>query len=325
MKLGIAFVPDYVDLSILPEYAKSVESCGFHSLWIPEHFMHGEVFTLLGAAAVCTEKILLGTGIVCLPVRHPALTAMAASTLHKISRGRVVLGIGLGDESLMQNSLGIDTSKPLTLLQDAIAVIKTVFKGCGDYNGKIYRAIGLRCPPLENPPRVLIAAVGQKALRLAGQFADGVILTAFTTTEYIQHAVKTVREACLEHGRDPSELEYAAMVAAATEYQRQELKKLAATFLSLARRAETVLTKEQLEGLDLPTLRRLIALGEHNKVLEILDDRIVEEIAAVGNFNSIRLKLEKLTAAGITFPIPYPVGNPHPFLTQNFTKTIIKH
>jgi alkanesulfonate monooxygenase SsuD/methylene tetrahydromethanopterin reductase-like flavin-dependent oxidoreductase (luciferase family) len=165
----------------------------------------------------------------------------------------------------------------------------------------------------------------RQALRLAWQFADGVILTAFTTTEYIQHAVKTVREACLEHGRDPSELEYAAMVAAATEYQRQELKKLAATFLSLARRAETVLTKEQLKGLDLPTLRRLIALGEHNKVLEILDDRIVEEIAAVGNFNSIRLKLEKLTAAGITFPILYPVGNPHPFLTQDFTKTIIKH
>jgi len=322
MKVGIAFVPDYVDISILKDYAKSVELCGYHSLWVPEHFMHGEVFTMLGAAATCTEKIYLGTGIACIPVRHPALTAMAAASLHKISGGRAVLGIGLGDDSLMRNSLGINTSKPLELLQEAIQVVKTVFSGCGNFEGRRYRFAGLSCPALESPPKIFMAAVGWKTLRLAGQLADGVILTAFTTASYIEDAVKTVVQACEESGRDPGKLEYAAMVATAPVEQKHELKKLAAVYLSFPRRAETVLTEEQLESVDISALRKFVALNEYKKAVEILGDRLVEEVAAVGDASSVHARLKRLTAAGITLPILYPVGNPQQFLSPAFAKEI---
>jgi len=322
MKVGIAFVSDYSDPSLLPEYARDVEERGYHSLWVPEHFMYGDVFTMLGAAAASTKTIYLGTGIACIPVRHPALTAMAASTLHKISGGRAILGIGLGDESMMRNSLGIDISNPLEVLYEATEIVKTVFKGCGDYTGKRYRFMGLSCPPLENPPKVLIAAVGFKALQLAGRLGDGVVLTAFTATKYVEAAVKTVREACAEAGRDPSRLEYAAMIATAAAGQRRELKKLAAIYLSFPRRAETVLAREQLESLDMNELRRLVRLGAYGEALRMLNDEIVEDLSATGDANSVRDKLEKLKAIGITLPILYPVGNPQSFLNPDFVKKV---
>ena len=101
-----------------------------------------------------------------------------------------------------------------------------------------------------------------------------------------------------------------------------ELKKLAAIYLSFPRRAETVLAREQLESLDMNELRRLVRLGAYGEALRMLNDEIVEDLSATGDANSVRDKLEKLKAIGITLPILYPVGNPQSFLNPDFVKKV---
>ncbi|MEM2024028.1 MAG: LLM class flavin-dependent oxidoreductase [Candidatus Caldarchaeum sp.] len=309
MNVGIALIPEYIGLEKIPHYAVRAEKKGFHSVWIPEHHMHGDAFTLLSAAAAKTEKILLGTGVVSVFTRHPAITAMSIDTLNKVSGGRAILGIGLGDEQKLHHCFGYDVSRPTEALFEAVSIMKKYFAGRVDFEGKRFKAVGLSREFSEKPPKILIAAVGPKMLEVAGTLGDGVIFSALSSIPYIREAVRIVREACVNAGRDPEQLEYAGMVVSAAPKNMTELKKLAAMYLSWPHRAERVLIGELSDRVDVSNLKRLVAEGFLDEAVSQIDDSIIFELAIVTSRN-VETMLDRFFRAGLTLPILYPIGQP---------------
>lgn len=168
------------------DYAVEAERLGATSAWIPEYWAH-DALTPLGALAHATGTIRLGTAIVQLGTRTPALLAMSAMTLQELSHGRFVLGIGTSGPQVMEGWHGVPFSKPVTRTRETIDIIRAVTGGERlDYQGEIYRlplpgsdGVPLRsaAPPVGVP--VYVASLGPANLRLTGAMADGWIGNSF--------------------------------------------------------------------------------------------------------------------------------------------------
>jgi 5,10-methylenetetrahydromethanopterin reductase len=147
-----------------------------------------EVYTLLGALAVSTTRIRLGTAVTNPLTRHPSVTAAAFSTLAELSEGRASLGISVGDSAL--KSMNLEVAK-MSVLAETVALCRKLLGGeavsFGEGKTAQLHHVGPRVP-------IYVAATGPKMLELAGRLADGVILMNGIAPELIREAVRIVRE-----------------------------------------------------------------------------------------------------------------------------------
>jgi len=168
------------------DYVIEAERLGATSVWLPEFWAH-DALTPLGALARATDTIRLGTAIVQLGTRTPAMLAMSAMTLQELSDGRFVLGIGTSGPQVMEGWHGVRFSKPVTRTRETIEIIRTVTRGERlDHQGEVYElplpggeGVPLRSAarPVEVP--IYVASLGPANLRLTGALADGWIGNSF--------------------------------------------------------------------------------------------------------------------------------------------------
>ena len=168
------------------DYVVEAERLGATSVWLPEFWAH-DALTPLGALAQATASIRLGTAIVQLGTRTPAMLAMSAMTLQELSGGRFVLGIGTSGPQVMEGWHGVRFSKPVTRTRETIEIIRMVTRGERlDYHGEVYQlplpasegvALRTAAQPVEVP--IYVASLGPANLRLTGAVADGWIGNSF--------------------------------------------------------------------------------------------------------------------------------------------------
>ena len=188
MKISVGIYPSEVPADIIAS-ARLADEMGFSTLWVLDsHLLFHEVYTLLGALAVSTERIRLGTAVTNPLTRHPTVTASAFSTLAELSGGRATLGISVGDSAL--KSMNLDVARMATLAE-TVALCRKLLRGeavsCGE--GKM-----AQLPRVAPSVPIYVAATGPKMLALAGKIADGVILMNGVAPELICEAVRIVRE-----------------------------------------------------------------------------------------------------------------------------------
>ena len=180
------------------------ESLGYDNVWFGDsQNIWRESSVTMGAAAVGTERVVLGTGVTNAVTRHRSLLASTWASLAEFTGGRVALGIGTGDSSL--RTMGL---KPLTLaeLEQAVAELRSLLRGEAvrePDSGAEYHLAYL-AEPVDVP--VYIAASAPKILRLAGRIADGVIVLVGTAREFITAALDTIEQGARESGRSLSDL-----------------------------------------------------------------------------------------------------------------------
>ena len=122
----------------LIECVRAADACGYDSFWMPEAWER-EAFTLLTEIAVRTERIHLGTGIINVFSRSPALIGMSAATLDDISGGRVRLGLGTSGARVVEDFHGVKFGKPLTRLRETIQIIRLLLAGeRADFSGECF-------------------------------------------------------------------------------------------------------------------------------------------------------------------------------------------
>ena len=184
------------------------DELGYDSFWIPEAWGY-EIFSLLTEMAVHTKRIKLGTGIVNVFSRTPALIAMNAATVDDISEGRFMLGIGTSGKRVIEGFHGRPFSKPLTQVRDVIRVTRALLSGrrLTDSGAKLqeYRPFDLAMKPARPDIPIYVAALKQKSITSIGELADGWIPTFWPYTELSKgHA--WIAEGAVKAGRDPSEI-----------------------------------------------------------------------------------------------------------------------
>src|SRR5260370_5689653 len=187
MKLAITCSPSNEDWEVAVTYAVEGERLGVDMAWSPE-FWGYDAATPLAYLAAKTSRIQLGTGIMQIGARTPAMTAMTAMTLASLSGDRFVLGLGVSGPQVIEGWHGVRFDRPLQRMREVVEIVRIVTRGERlVYHGEIYnlplpgsegKALVPGARPRPNLP-IYLATLGPKSLALTGQLSVGWLGTSF--------------------------------------------------------------------------------------------------------------------------------------------------
>jgi alkanesulfonate monooxygenase SsuD/methylene tetrahydromethanopterin reductase-like flavin-dependent oxidoreductase (luciferase family) len=208
IRIGVVARPELRPEDLLAA-ARAVESAGVEDLWLWEDsFWSGGLATstaVLGA----TSTVHVGLGLMPTPLRNPALAAMEVAALSRLHPGRFTPAFGHGVREWMVKA-GAAVESPLTLAREYVTAVRALLHGHQvTAKGRYVRLDGVELsfpPDPDSVPPLLLGANGPKALHLAGEIADGVVLSDIPTVDAVAAAVEAVRA-----GRSGSSLEHEAL------------------------------------------------------------------------------------------------------------------
>lgn len=168
---------------------------GFHSYWLSQIF-NLDALTALAAIGVQVPNIELGTGVVPSFSRHPIVLAQQALTVQSATQGRFTLGLGLSHKLVVEDMYGLSYAKPVSQLREYLAALVPLLHGeAADFNGETVRAHAALEFADVTPPGFLLAALGEKMLRLAAEQADGTITWMTGRQTLTSHTIPTLQAA----------------------------------------------------------------------------------------------------------------------------------
>ena len=206
--------------------AQQAEADGFDSIWIPDHLFYRqpdeptrgiwECWTVLSALAEATQRVELGTLVVCTSFRNPAILAKMATALDEVSDGRLVLGIGAGWNEPEYDAFGLPFDRRVARFEEAVQIIKPLLReGRVDFEGKYYQARDCedlpRGPRASGPP-LLFGGEGPRMLRLTARYSDMWNTGYMGEPETMAEPLARIHAACDEVGRDPATLGITALI-----------------------------------------------------------------------------------------------------------------
>jgi len=199
--LGAVFLPQ-LPPERLRDLARTADDAGLEELWLWEDcFLEGGIASA-AAALAWTQRLRIGVGLLPVPLRNVALTAMEVATLHRLFPDRVHVGVGHGVQDWMAQ-VGARVESPMTLLREHLTALRALLRGEQvSTHGRYVRldAVALDWPPA-SAPAMFAGATGPRSLRLSGEVADGTILTARTPPDQVRQARRLVDEGRVAGGR----------------------------------------------------------------------------------------------------------------------------
>ncbi|MFF8094090.1 LLM class flavin-dependent oxidoreductase [Streptomyces sp. NPDC016675] len=205
--LGAVFRPQLAP-ERLRAVAQAADDAGLEELWLWEDCFREGGVSSAAAALAWTERTRIGVGLLPVPLRNVALTAMEAATLHRMFPGRPILALGHGVQDWM-GQVGARAESPVTLLREHLHALRALLHGQRvTTEGRYVRLddVCLDWPP-DRDVRVFAGATGPRSLRLAGEAADGTVLTASTPPDGVRQARRLIDEGRAAAGRtEPHEV-----------------------------------------------------------------------------------------------------------------------
>jgi alkanesulfonate monooxygenase SsuD/methylene tetrahydromethanopterin reductase-like flavin-dependent oxidoreductase (luciferase family) len=190
--LGAIYLPQFPP-ERLRAVARAADEAGLDELWFWEDcFLNGGV-SAAAAALAWTTRLRVGVGILPVPLRNVALTAMEIATLARMFGPRFMPGAGHGVQDWMAQ-VGARVESPMTLLREYVTALQALLRGeTVTVAGRYVTLDGVRLDhPPEPPPELLLGATGPRTLRLAGELAAGTVLSGGTSPAGVAEARRTI-------------------------------------------------------------------------------------------------------------------------------------
>lgn len=193
----------------LVSLVERVDRCGFDSLWVGDHIAFAipilDPLLQLAQAAVASRRLLLGTGVYLLPLRHPGPVAKQVATLDHLSEGRLIFGVGVGGEFPLEYALaGVPINERGARLSEGIAVLRKLWSGEPvAHAGRFYPFPELRMqPPARQPggPPIWCGGRSAGALKRTGRLADG-WMSYVVTPQMYRDGLQAIEAAAEAAGR----------------------------------------------------------------------------------------------------------------------------
>jgi 5,10-methylenetetrahydromethanopterin reductase len=212
VRLGIASVPTHPP-ETLRDLAVAAEASGLDDLWVWEDCFKQSGLAAAAAALGWTERIRVGLGLMPVPLRSTAITAMEVATLARLFPGRFVPTVGHGVQEWMAQA-GVRVDSPLTLLREHTVALRALLAGEEVTTSGRYvtlDAVRLDWPPT-TPVPLWVGGVGPRTLALVGEIGDALVLANALTPDDVRTAAGTAQEAAGRAGRTLTDV-HATLVA----------------------------------------------------------------------------------------------------------------
>jgi F420-dependent oxidoreductase-like protein len=221
VKLGATLWPQNTTWAAMRDAAKVVDDVGFETLWTWDHFYalageqerpNFEATTILAALSPLTKRVKLGSLVMGVTYRHPAVIANIVATHDNVSEGRAICGIGAAWNQTEHKAYGIELGTPAERSRrfaEAAKIIRALLDGERvTYQGKYYQLKDavLNTRPIQKRLPIMIGGAGeQKTLRTTAKYAD--MWHTFGPPETMKRKLEILRQHCADVGRDPGQIE----------------------------------------------------------------------------------------------------------------------
>jgi len=305
------------------EMAKYAEDRGFSEIWQADTRLARDCIVLMSAFLTHTKTLRIGSGVLPIWTRNPAVIAASWSTMWELGgkvdgRGRVMLGLGAWWEPI-SSRVGVNRHRPLRAMREHIEALRQLFTMEEvTYQGDFVNLDRVRLDVAfgDTSPRdipLYIGATGPKMLEMTGEICDGVVLNYMVSVDYIKNAVKLVEKGAQKVGKtiediDRPELLVCCLSDDDPDAAMLEGKKLAAYYFA----TEPHIMKAS--GVSDELLAKVQAImgwpateEDYIKASKVIPDEVVRNIMAVGTTQECQDKVAQYIAAGVTCPILYPM------------------
>lgn len=265
---------------------------GASSIWLATHLFQRDPIATAGVLLGRHASLRIVLTALSPFVMHPVYIAMAAGTLNEMFPGRISLCLGVGAPVDLANA-GIDATAPLAPMRETLRLCRALLSGATvDHDGARFQVRGQALSVGRQPVPLLLAASGPKMLRLAGDEADGVVLSAGASVEYMEWCVRNAvaRPGCPVHA-----FVYTAAAEDAAAARDRMRRPLSMTLRGGHHARNLELAGSRLNQSDLTAA---IAAGDHARAERMVDDDIVARHAAAGAPADVARRIAAYQAAG---------------------------
>jgi probable F420-dependent oxidoreductase len=205
---------------------QQAETHGFDSIWLADHLFYRdrdeptrgvwECWTMLAALAEATQRVEIGTLVLCNGLRNPAVVAKMATAVDEVSGGRLILGVGAGWNEPEYEAFGMPFDHRVDRFDEALQILRPLLRdGRVDFAGRYYQA--RNCEDLPRGPRpggppLLVGGEGPRMLRLTAQYADLWNTGYMGKPGTMAGPLARIDAACREAGRDRATLGITALI-----------------------------------------------------------------------------------------------------------------
>jgi len=272
------------------------EQGGAVALWIANHLFQRDPITLAAMALAGTQRMRVTLMAMSPFTVHPVQAAMAAATLDEVFPGRVTLCLGVGAPADLK-AVGIGADKPLHAMREALELTRALLAGeTVSLNGQSFRAQGRRLAAGARRVPLVLAASGPRMLELAGAVADGVLISAGTSVEFVKQSL----EHALRGAKGRRVRTHAVVYAAVDDVEARahdRLRRILAILLRGSHHAPNL----QLGGsvLDQTALNEAVLAEDWARAESLITDDIVRRHAASGRPEQVRARFADYRAAGL--------------------------
>jgi probable F420-dependent oxidoreductase len=296
-----------VPLTEHADIIRALPDLGYTDVWSAE--TNGtDAFTPLALAAAWEPTLRLGTAIVPVYTRGPALIAMSAAALEAAAPGRFVLGLGASSPVIVGNWNGIPFEEPYQRSRDVLRAVRTALSGGrvdAEFDSFTIKRFKLEQPPAQ-PPKIVLAALRPQMLRLAGREADGAILNWLASTD--------VARCTAAIGNADAEV-VARIFVCPTEdpdFARNIGRLLISTYLTVP--AYAAFHDWLGRGEVLRPMHEAWAAGDRQGAAAAIPDEVVDALVVHGSPQACREHVQAYVQAGVHTPViallPTPAGPP---------------
>ena len=288
-------VDGFTPATAVADQARAAEAGGARTLWIATHLFLRDPVAMAGAALAATSALRVGLMAMSPYSIHPVYAAMAAATLAELYPGRVVLSLGVGAPADLA-AAAIDAPRPVGTLRESIAVCRALFAGETSAGGAEFRieGRGLANAPCDVP--IVLAASGPKMLALAGEAADGVLISGAVSVPFLRWCLDQVGDGANGGAVTNYGLVYTKIADPGGEATRM-LRRTLGFILRGGHHARNL----SLAGveLDQSALRTAYAAEDWDAVDRLIGADVVGAHAACGDAETVRARLDDYRAAGL--------------------------
>ena len=281
------------------------------SLWVPESWGR-ESFATLGAMSQVTRKVSLGTSIINIYSRTPAIVAMAATTLDMLSDNRTIIGLGASTAAIVENWHGLKFNRPASRMKEYIECLRLMTRGEKvKYNGEFFQINNFKIlnqPQRANIP-IFMAAVNKKMVSMASKLADGILLYLRPLEELKRTATE------LKQATKGKSFEIAcSFICAISNKEPEKARARAATTLAFYIAVGEYYSKFLADNgfkIEVEEITAEYRKAGADNAVKYVSDRMLSSLVICGSSEECRESLSKFLSTGITLPIIQfnPIGD----------------